>query len=177
MTNTTRKILTRTATVLAIVVMVGVLFTFFVTGRTAVDNTQVSALTGVELSQIEPASGATPASGEIESIVWQAFEFNDAPVAENVVITMELGQGRISGKSACNRYTGPYALNVEARSLKITGPVAGTRMACPPELMQVETAFNAVLPNITAYRVEDGPVLTIFAGTTEVLRLQPFKRD
>lgn len=109
--------------------------------------------------------------GEIEGIVWQATELNGKPVAEGTVITMQLTDGRIAGKSACNRYTGPYTLDAPSRSLKVTGPVAGTRMACPPELMEIEAAFNDVLPTITAYRVEGGSVLTVFAGTDEVLRL------
>ncbi len=128
-------------------------------------------------SQSEPASGdvqaVEPAEGNIEGVTWTVAEMNDKPLAAGIVITLALDDGRIAGRSACNRYTGPYAIDTQARSLTVTGPVAGTRMACPPEVMKVEGAFNALLPKITAYRVDPGPVLVIFAQDDEVLSLHP----
>lgn len=128
-------------------------------------------------AQSEPASGdvqaVEPAAGNIEGVTWTAVEMNGKPLAAGVVITLALDDGRIAGRSACNRYTGPYAIDTQARSLTVTGPVAGTRMACPPEVMEVENTFNTLLPKITAYRVDAGPVLVIFAQGDEVLRLHP----
>lgn len=119
------------------------------------------------------AADVSSAHGNIEGVVWQAFELNAKPLADGVVITLELKDGRIAGRSACNRYTGPYKIDTQARSLKVTGPVAGTRMACMPEIMEVENAFTTQIDKVTAYRVDDGPVLVIFAGTDEFLRLKP----
>lgn len=126
-----------------------------------------------------PASTAATAQAdaEIEGTLWQAVEFNGKPLAADVVITMQLADGRIAGKSGCNRYTGPYSTDVESRSLQVTGPVAGTRMACAPAVMEVEAAFNDVLPKITAYRVDAGPVLVVFAGTEDVLHLKPAQAE
>ena len=115
-----------------------------------------------------------PVQGAIEDTVWQASRMNGKPLAEGVVITLKLesATGRIAGRSGCNRYTGPYAIDVAARSLTITGPVAGTRMACLPALMEAENTFNAALPTITAYTLEAGE-LVIYAQTQEILRLTP----
>lgn len=114
-------------------------------------------------------------NGAIEGIEWRATELNHRPLAADVSITVTLdGAGRIAGRSGCNRYTGPYAIDTAARSLTVTGPVAGTRMACAaPAAMAAEDTFNAVLPKITAYQLEDGPVLVIYAGSDDVLRLTP----
>lgn len=117
----------------------------------------------------------TTANGAIENIEWQAVEMNHRPLSSNVTITMTLdGAGRIAGRSGCNRYTGPYAIDTTARTLQVTGPVAGTRIACvAPEMMAAEDSFNTLLPTITRYQLEDGPVLVIYAGADDVLRLSP----
>lgn len=127
----------------------------------------------IAAEQTPAPEAAATADTNIENIVWQAVEFNGKPLAADAVITLQLSEGRIAGKSACNRYTGPYTTDAESRGLQITGPVAGTRMACAPAVMEVEAAFNDALPKITAYRVDAGPVLVIFAGTEDVLHLTP----
>ena len=140
----------------------------------AASATQTAAAVAPKPTETARADTAVVAADAVlEAGVWQAVEFNGKPLAADAVITMQLTDGRIAGKSACNRYTGPYSTDAESRSLKITGPVAGTRMACAPALMETEVAFNEVLPKITAYKLEDGPVLVVFAGTEEVLRLTP----
>lgn len=139
--------------------------------------TSISCKIASRPTDVEPRAGdavaVEPAQGNIEGTVWQAFEFNGKPLAESVIITLELNDGRIAGRSACNRYTGPYEIDMQSRSLEITGPLAGTRMACMPDVMDVENAFNAGIGKITAYRVDDGPVLVLFAGGDEMLRLKP----
>lgn len=136
------------------------------------DAPQESAVADVA-PQAGDAAEVSSAQGNIEGAVWQGFELNTKPLADGMVITLELKDGRIAGRSACNRYTGPYEIDTQARSLKVTGPVAGTRMACMPDIMDVENAFTAQIDKVTAYRVDDGPVLVIFAGTDEFLRLKP----
>lgn len=151
--------------VIALVILVVVLFA-------RKDAAQESVVADVA-PQAGSAHEVLPVQGNIEGVVWQAFELNAKPLADGVVITLELKDGRIAGRSACNRYTGPYEIDTQARSLKVTGPVAGTRMACMPDIMDVENAFTTRIDRVTAYRVDDGPVLVIFAGTDEFLRLKP----
>jgi putative lipoprotein len=53
--------------------------------------------------------------------------------------------GRVTGSSGCNRFTGKCAQDGGTLTM---GPLATTRMACPPEIMQREQEFLALLGKI-----------------------------
>jgi heat shock protein HslJ len=57
--------------------------------------------------------------------------------------------GRVSGNSGCNRFTGAYEI-AEDGSIKI-GPLASTRMACPEPEMAAETKFFAILDEVRSF--------------------------
>jgi heat shock protein HslJ len=51
------------------------------------------------------------------------------------------------------------------------GPAAATRMACPGALMQIESAFLAVLARVTHFDMRDGALL-LMAGDRVALQLR-----
>jgi heat shock protein HslJ len=53
--------------------------------------------------------------------------------------------GRVTGYSGCNRFTGKYT---QDGGTLIMGPLATTRMACLPEAMEGEQEFLALLGKI-----------------------------
>lgn len=55
---------------------------------------------------------------------------------------IQFREDAVGGNLGCNHFTGKYTF--EDGVLKI-GPLASTRMACPPEVMQRETEFAAIL--------------------------------
>jgi len=61
-------------------------------------------------------------------------------------MTLVIDGDRISGLSGCNRYFG--TVRRTGNTLAI-GPLGGTRMACPPELMMLESAFLTILERVT----------------------------
>jgi heat shock protein HslJ len=74
--------------------------------------------------------------------------------------------GRVSGSTGCNRFTGTYEIT-EDGSIKI-GPLASTRMACPQPAMEAEAKFFAMLDEVRSFerteaslslRSADGAVL------------------
>jgi heat shock protein HslJ len=73
-------------------------------------------------------------------------------------LTIQFGaDGTVSGKSGCNTFTGPYQTG--GASLTI-GPLATTRMACTPEIMDQEQAYLAALAATKSYRIV-GTTLTL----------------
>lgn len=77
--------------------------------------------------------------------ITMTFEANDAPEPETP------GQfvpdtGRVSGKSGCNGYGADYVISGEGLSV---GDVTTTEMACEPELMAQEQAFQDALDQVT----------------------------
>jgi heat shock protein HslJ len=65
-------------------------------------------------------------------------------------VTLAFGEGKISGKSACNRYSASVEQGEEPADLKI-GPAMGTRMACPGELMELEHKYLDALTHVTGF--------------------------
>ena len=65
--------------------------------------------------------------------------------------------GRVSSTVGCNRIVSKPS--VEGDRLRF-GPMAATRMACPPPLDQLETAYIAALDAVRSWRIE-GTRLTL----------------
>ncbi len=91
------------------------------------------------------ASGST-ASGEM-------------PLVPDAPVTLEVAaDGAVSGRSACNQYSG--TATVDGASLTF-GPLATTLMACEDAVMVVESAYQQALAQVDAgARTADGLVLT-----------------
>lgn len=78
--------------------------------------------------------------------------------------TLTVGEdGRLSGFSGVNRYTGSLSVDALARGLFNPGPVAATKMAGPPAAMDLESQFLETLGRADAYSVE-GDVLVLEGG-------------
>jgi heat shock protein HslJ len=82
------------------------------------------------------------------------------PQMEDVFIRFDAEKNQVSGKSGCNRFTGQYKL--EGNKIQ-SGPVAVTKMMCPPELMAVENAFLKALRETETYSIS-GDHLMLLKG-------------
>jgi heat shock protein HslJ len=88
---------------------------------------------------------------------WTVTALDGITLSKGHDVTLSFEAGRISGLAACNRYSGSYTLTGEGLSF---GPMAGTRMACPPALMETESAVFAALARITQFDItQDGALL------------------
>src|SRR5262249_36092639 len=82
---------------------------------------------------------AVPAAAAIVGPVWVAEEIAGAPAGGGVPVTLQLGaDGNASGRGGCNGYGGPYTLAGDALRF---GPLAATKMACAPALMDQEQRY------------------------------------
>ena len=59
--------------------------------------------------------------------------------------------GRVSGSGGCNRFGGSYESSGDALTFS---PLAATRMACAPDVMQAEQNFFAMLDRVRAMKLE-----------------------
>lgn len=127
--------------------------------------TLASLLTACGGSKEEPATEeptTTQAESELKTWMLTSYGPTASPqtVAEGIEVTlqMDLGEGRISGKSACNRYTG--SINDDSAPYRF-GPIAGTRMMCAEEAVnQMEMTYLQLMEKVTAMKIENG-VLTL----------------
>ena len=82
------------------------------------------------------------------------------PKMEDVFVRFDAEKNQVSGKSGCNRFTGQFKL--EGNKIQ-SGPIAMTKMMCPPELMAVENAFLKVLREMETYSIS-GDHLKLLKG-------------
>jgi len=72
---------------------------------------------------------------------WLLTHFNrNEPIQKGAEVTLAFADDTITGKSACNRYSAGVEQGEAPGELKI-GLAMGTRMACPGELMDLESKY------------------------------------
>ncbi len=77
--------------------------------------------------------------------------------------------GKVSGKSGCNSYSGSYTAT--GNSLTISDKIAVTMMYCgEPGVMDLETTYLAILPQMKMYKIA-GNELTLSDGTGKITLL------
>jgi len=83
---------------------------------------------------------------------WRLLRFGaDEELPPDVTITVQFDDGRIAGSAACNRYTGGVQEGDAPGEVTLAGPLAMTRMMCPPPLMEWERRYSAALEGLAQY--------------------------
>ncbi len=82
---------------------------------------------------------------------WLLVEIAGEPVDENAPRKVRFEDGRVSGQVGVNRFSGSYTHDEDGIEL---GPAALTRMAGPPELMDLEARFHQALLAAGTARIE-----------------------
>jgi heat shock protein HslJ len=106
------------------------------------------------------AVAAVANSDRLGAADWRVMEIAGQAVPAEAQVTMSFREGRIAGRSACNRYTSGATIGDGTIAV---GAVAGTRMACPPLLMEIETRFLAVLQQAERWTLDRSGRLTVTA--------------
>lgn len=100
--------------------------------------------------------------------VWVVEDIAGGGIIDRSRMTIEFLEGnRIAGRASCNRYTGSYELRGEGMSV---GPIATTRMACAPALMNQEQRFLAILESASDLRIGRQGELVITSAEAGTLR-------
>jgi heat shock protein HslJ len=103
----------------------------------------------------------------VKDMWWRAEDIGGRGIIDNSEVTMMLGSdGKIGGKSGCNGYSANYQITGDA--LKVYPPMIGTKMMCPPALMNQEQAFRSLLETAQSVSVtpEGALVITSNGGAT-----------
>jgi heat shock protein HslJ len=79
------------------------------------------------------------------------------------------GTSRLSGTAGCNRFSGNW--KQDGATLQL-GPMAATRMACPPPAMEIEQRVVALLEaaNSVTYTADGAAILATPDGRKLILR-------
>jgi uncharacterized membrane protein len=100
---------------------------------------------------------------------WRVIRLGTELLPQGVTATVVFDrEGRASGRSGCNRFTGAYTLSGEGLSF---GQIAGTRMACPPAEMDTERRFLDLLQKVTRVTPGENGQLRLMAGDEQAMVL------
>lgn len=129
-------------------------------------------LAGCAATTAESPSAADEATSASDVPVvagqWSIRTIDGRPLEGDQPATIAFADGRVSGTTGCNRISGTYEV---AGDVVTIGPLATTRMACPPPLMARETALLAALTGPLTATAGAGGELTLKAGTGTTIGL------
>ncbi len=124
-----------------------------------------AALTAEPLAAPGPGPD-DPAGAGLPGSTWVLTALGGSEDTADIFPTIEFGaDGTVSGFAGCNRYNGSYSLDGTTLSF---GPLAATKMGCPPPASEVEAAFLQAMSGVTSFTlapdrlVLDGPVILAF---------------
>jgi putative lipoprotein len=126
----------------------------------------LAALAGCSAASQESAMASLAGSS------WLVQDIDGRSVAPDLQTTVAFGEdGTVAGTGGCNRFTG--GAGVGAGTIAV-GPLASTRMACPPAVMDQERRFFDAMARAASWSVgADGLLRLSDAGGAEILRLAP----
>ena len=101
----------------------------------------------------------------LEGPAWDLVEIGGVPAAEGAEILF--AEGRLSGSSGCNRFTGAFEVSGER---VVVGPLAGTRMACPAPFGEQEQRHYEALAGVGQFDFDaEGQLMLIDYETGDVV--------
>jgi heat shock protein HslJ len=118
------------------------------------------------------AASGDEAMADLSGSRWRVEDIDGRGVVDDAETTLDFeAGGRVAGSGGCNRYSGNAELG--AGSLAV-GPLAATRMACAPALMDQEQRFFDAMARVAGWSVgADGLLRLSDAAGAEILRLAP----
>jgi heat shock protein HslJ len=138
---------------------------------TGLQGAQIHGWSVVDMKKDWKQIWSSPRSG-VDALLgnWLVEEIGGDVVVENAHSTIEFAKdGAISGDTCVNRFNGKA--NVDGTTLEL-GPLATTRRAGPPALMDQESRFIAALERSASFRLGEGGLLYLYDSTgKELLRL------
>jgi len=118
--------------------------------------TRTWSLQGNQLKEGEVEVTGQLSLAALEGTEWVLTHMNrKEPVMDNAEVTLAFVDGRMAGKSACNRYFAGIEEGDNAGDIKI-GQAGSTRMACPDELMKVEREYLDALMYASSFSFHAG---------------------
>jgi heat shock protein HslJ len=129
------------------------------------------AITSCSHSTTTSTTGSTMTDIDLTHTTWRVEDIGGNGVAQNADATIAFATGgKVSGSTACNKYTG--ATHINGRNLSFQ-PLATTRMACSPPLMAMEQSFLQAIGNVRSYTVDPaGKLVLLGEDGKELMRLK-----
>ena len=115
-----------------------------------------------------PLVGGSSSGSSLDGTQWKLIGWTlNSLKPTDFTITAKFADGRISGHSAVNTYSGPCT--IDAKGSFSAGPLMGTMMAGSEPAMHAETAYLKLLGQAKSYKVIDRKLKLYDKGGNESL--------
>lgn len=115
----------------------------------------------------QPTVRLSETSWLLVEIDGQATELSGDLLADDRY-AVDFGPNAVVGYSGCNRFSGPYT---RAGDMLTFGPLGGTRRACAPHIMLLESRFFEILARPVRVSFPE-PGIMLLTGETGAIRLR-----
>ncbi len=103
----------------------------------------------------------------LEDSTWRIEAIEDIAVIEDSAATIRFDtDGRVSGRTGCNSFNGSVSIDGEGM---VFGPLAATRMACPPPLMDQEQYLFQAMDQVRTYSTDKDGGLNLNSADGAIL--------
>jgi heat shock protein HslJ len=139
--------------------------------------TRTWSLTDNQLKEGEAVITGTLSLATLAGTEWVLTHFSrNEPILEGAEVSLAFADDKISGKSACNRYSAGVEQGETPGDLKI-GLAMGTRMACPGELMDLEYKYLDALSRVASFSFLAGKLILNWEkdGTWSAMIFRPLQ--
>jgi heat shock protein HslJ len=103
----------------------------------------------------------------LEGVSWVLASGIDVDGWEDAPPNATFEEGRLTGSTGCNRYSGQYRAGEDTLTIDA---VASTLMACPPPADEVERTFVAAIERVAGWRIEGDELVLVDPEDDELLR-------
>lgn len=118
--------------------------------------TRVWVLGDEGLTEIDASHKGTLSLLDLQGQEWLLVSLGrDVSVPDSLEVTLTFSADGVAGHSGCNRYFGAANPGEQPGEMSL-GPLGGTRMACPPAAMDLETRYLQMLAGVTRYGFLNG---------------------
>jgi heat shock protein HslJ len=116
----------------------------------------------------ETTASRTPQAATLAGTEWLLEDLNGSGVLDDAQATLSfLEGGRISGNGSCNRFSG--SAEIKSGTIKV-GPLAMTRMSCPPAVDDQEARYMQALQSADRIALDGSNLLLFSPGKEKPLK-------
>jgi heat shock protein HslJ len=104
----------------------------------------------------------------LQGAEWVVEDLNGRGIVDRSRMTLRFGSdGRVSGRTSCNTYSGTYSLTGEVLTVSHG---AMTRKACAESLMSQEDEFLGLLRNVRRFSMSPDGALVLYTGDRRTIK-------
>ena len=116
---------------------------------------------------LSPAGRDEVTLSDVAGRDWMIARLNGEPVMTSAPIILRFDEnGQISGNASCNAYTASGTIE---DSILTIGPIALTRKACMPKIIEQEAFFLDLMENVSQMQIDETGLLTMTSDWGETL--------